>query len=111
MEKSVNKGYLGSLSLEIPINPIVVKADISKRKTDDLNTPSGTLKNSDSENQNISFGTSYVFDDGFVGTSFNRFDLDYGVPGGFVGAHPNGVNISIYKNQYNFQSKYNFVEE
>ena len=108
--ETVNKGYLGSLALEIPLDPIVVKTEVSKRKTNDVSTPTGILKNSDSENQNINLGTSYIFENGFVGGSYNRFDLDYGVPGGFVGAHPNGVNINIYKNQYNFQSKYNFVE-
>ncbi len=106
--ESANMGYLGSVMLEVPFDPLVVKGEFSRRKTSDLNTPIGQLKNSDSENLNFSFSSSYIFDNGFVGASFRRFELDYGVPGGFVGAHPNGVDIGIYKNQYNIKSKYNF---
>ena len=73
-----------------------------------LNTPVGKLINSDSENLNYSLASSYVHQNGFVGASFRSFELDYGVPGGFVGAHPNGVDISINKHQFNFKSKFNF---
>lgn len=109
--ESVNKGYLGSMMLEVPIDPLVVKGGISRRKTQDLNTPLGELGNSDSENLNYNLASSFIFDQGFIGASFSRFGLDYGVPGGFVGAHPNGVIISIYKNQYNVKSKYYFDSE
>lgn len=108
--ESVNNGYLGSVMIEAPLNPVVIKGEFSTRNTSDLDTPVGVLKNSDSENMNFSLGSSYIHDNGFVGASFSRFNLDYGVPGGFVGAHPNGVDISIYKNQYNIKSKYNFEE-
>ena len=103
--ESVNMGYLGSLMLELPLSPFVVKGEISRRKTEDLYTPTGNLKNSNSENTNFSLASSYIFENGFLGASYRRFELDYGVPGGFVGAHPNGVNIGIYKNQYNIKSK------
>lgn len=103
--ETVNRGYLGSLMLEMPINPIALKGEISRRKTDDLYTPKGNLKNSDSQNLNYNLASSYIYSEGFVGASFRRFELDYGVPGGFVGAHPKGVDISILKHQYNIKSK------
>lgn len=104
--ESVNEGYLGSLQLEVPLSKFAFKAQVSKRKTNDEDTPLGTLENSDSENLNYNFASSYIYNRGFVGASFSRFELDYGVPGGFVGAHPNGVDIQMYKNQINLKSKY-----
>jgi iron complex outermembrane receptor protein len=106
--ESVNEGYLGSIMLEAPLNPFVVKGQISRRKTNDMDTPNGKLKNSDSENLNYNLASSYIFNKGFIGTSYSRFELDYGVPGGFVGAHPNGVDINMYKNQMDLKSKYSF---
>lgn len=103
--ESVNKGYLASIILELPVSPISVRTEISKRHTDNLSTPIGELKNSKSKNLNLSLASSYIFDSGFIGLSFRRFDLDYGIPGGFVGAHPDGVDINIYKYQYNIKSK------
>jgi iron complex outermembrane receptor protein len=106
--ETVNKGYLGSAMVEIPIQKIALKVEISHRNTNDLNTPVGKLINSNSENLNYSLASSYVHQNGFVGASFRSFELDYGVPGGFVGAHPNGVDISINKHQINFKSKFEF---
>jgi iron complex outermembrane receptor protein len=106
--ETVNKGYLGSAMIEIPIQKIALKAEISHRNTNDLETPVGKLINSNSENLNYSLASSYVHQNGFVGASFRSFELDYGVPGGFVGAHPNGVDISINKHQINFKSKFEF---
>jgi iron complex outermembrane receptor protein len=106
--ETVNKGYLGFSRLEIPVNPFVIKGEVSRRKTSDLDTPIGELGNSYSENLNYNLALSYIANLGYVGASFRRFELDYGVPGGFVGAHPNGVDIEIDKNQYNLKSKLNF---
>ena len=66
---------------------------------------SGTpvLNNSYTKNLNYSIGTSYIGDFGFIGTSYRRFELDYGVPGGFVGAHPNGVDIEMTRYQNNIK--------
>lgn len=109
--ESANKGYLGSLMTEIPLKPFAVKLELSKRKTFDLNTPVGKLRNSHSENFNYSIGTSLVQNWGYAGISFRNFELDYGVPGGFVGAHPNGVDIQLYRRQLNFKSNIEFKHD
>lgn len=113
--ESVNDGYLGSITAEIPIDPFALRFEISKRKSDDVKSPVGILSNSYSENLNYSFGGSYIGDFGFIGASFRRFELDYGIPGGFIGAHPNGVDISLFRRQAHIQSKLNinsdFIKE
>lgn len=109
--ESANRGYLAAFTSEIPFNPIAVKIEFSKRKTEDLNTPAGELENSYSENRNYSIGSGYIHNKGFVGISFRNFELDYGVPGGFVGAHPNGVDIQLYRRQLNLKSNFDFEED
>jgi iron complex outermembrane receptor protein len=105
--ETVNNGYLGSLHTEVPFNPFAIRFEISKRKTDDIETPTGTLENSNSENFNASTGLSFVENFGYVGASARIFKLDYGIPGGFVGAHPNGVDIEMYRRQINLESRIN----
>lgn len=108
--ESSNKGYLGSIITEIPVDNFILKGELSRRVTDDLNTPIGLLKNSYSENLNYGGGASYLYEDGYSGIAFKKFELDYGIPGGFIGAHPNGVNIAINKHRINFSSKYIFTD-
>ncbi|MBI9070964.1 MAG: TonB-dependent receptor [Melioribacteraceae bacterium] len=106
--ESVNRGFLMSGLLEIPFNNFALRGEISERKSFNLNTPLGKLNNSSSENLNFSFGGSYFLNNGFIGVSFKKFDLDYGVPGGFIGAHPNGVDISMFREQLKFKSQLKF---
>jgi iron complex outermembrane receptor protein len=103
--ESVNKGYLGSLVGEIPFNPFEIRLEISGRKANNLSTPIGELENSYAENLNYSLGGSFVDDFGFAGTSFRRYELNYGIPGGFIGAHPNGVDIEMFRRQNNFETR------
>lgn len=109
--ETVNKGFLGSIQSEIPVKPFALKFELSKRNTSDLKTPEGLLKNSSSKNLNASAGLSYIDDFGYLGTSFRSYDLNYGIPGGFIGAHPKGVNIDIIKKQLRFESKINLEDE
>jgi len=109
--ETVNDGYLGSIVSEIPLDPFAFRFEFSKRQTDDLMTPVGELENSYSENLNYSVGTSFVRDWGFIGASFRNFELEYGVPGGFVGAHPDGVDIELYRRQLNIKTPIYFENE
>lgn len=106
--ETANKGYLGFLMTEIPVDPFALKLEFSRRKTTDLNTPVGKLKNSSSENYNYSLGSGFISNWGYVGASFRGFELNYGVPGGFIGAHPNGVDIKFYRRQLNIKSRIEF---
>lgn len=106
--ETANKGLLGSFIAEMPINNVELRTEVSKRKTNDISTPIGTLKNSDSENLNYSFGGSYIDKFGYAGASFRNFNLDYGVPGGFLGGHPNGVNIQMKRQQGNIKARIDF---
>ncbi|MBK7229355.1 MAG: TonB-dependent receptor [Ignavibacteriales bacterium] len=96
-----NSGYLGAFVGQLPLGKFVFRSEVTYRKANDLRTPNDVLKNSDIETNNYSAGVSFIDDWGFTGFSIREFKSDYGVPGGFVGAHPNGVNISMLKRQIN----------
>jgi iron complex outermembrane receptor protein len=99
--ETVNKGLLGSFVTHVPYKDIVFRGEISHRKTSNLNTPAGELKNSSISTLNLSTGFSYIKEWGSVGASFREYDSEYGIPGGFKGGHLNGVNISMFKRTFN----------
>ena len=106
--ETVNKGYLGSVITEIPIGSFVGRIEATKRRSSDLKTPIGTLQNTYSRNESFSGGLSYVHSNGFIGGAASLYDLHYGIPGGFIGAHPNGVDIEISKRNYSAKSHTKF---
>jgi iron complex outermembrane receptor protein len=106
--ETANGGYLGSAMVEVPVNRFSIRGEISRRRSFNVNTPAGKLENSYSKNQNYSLGSSYISDHFMIGGSFRRFEIDYGVPGGFVGAHPKGVDITMFRRQFNLKSEFHF---
>jgi iron complex outermembrane receptor protein len=99
--ETMNMGYLGAVTTEVPLYNFVLRGEFSGRKTSNLRTPAGVLGNSAIKTMTYSGGLSYIGDWGFTGLSFREYETDYGIPGGFVGAHPNGVNINMYKKDFN----------
>lgn len=97
--ESANRGYLGSLTLEAPLRPVLLRGEISRRETGDMRTPAGELRNSWSRTLNMALGGSVVREQGMVGAAQRHYALSYGVPGGFIGAHPNGVDIEMERRQ------------
>ncbi|MCX7878128.1 MAG: TonB-dependent receptor [Ignavibacteria bacterium] len=106
--ESSNKGFLFSTVAEIPYSKFALRGEGTYRKTSDQSTPEGKLKNSFSETYNFSTGLSFINNWGFTGLSLREFNTAYGIPGGFVGAHPEGVKIEMLRRQYNFKLHYNF---
>lgn len=92
---SANEGAtLGGYG-EMPLFGLTVRGEASARTAGDMRTPVGTLGNTDVRGANASVGASLVRDWGYSGVSYRFFQNDYGLPGGFVGAHPNGVDITM----------------
>lgn len=109
--ESVNSGYGGSLKLSVPLNSFTIRGEINRKLTKNLHTPDGVVQNSDSDDFNYNAGGSYFFGNNYIGFSGSRFELDYGIPGGFVGAHPKGVDISMFRRQFNIKSHIESVSE
>lgn len=104
--ESVNSGFSSSLVIKAPVLDFSLRGEISNRNTGNQKTPSGTLLNSGINTFNYSGGLSYIKNKIITGISYREFKTDYGIPGGFIGAHPFGVNIAMKKKQINFKLKY-----
>lgn len=75
------------------------KVDASGRATGNIRTPAGTLSNTAMRTGHAAVGGSTIRDWGMLGASVNFLDSRYGIPGDFVGAHPNGVKINMQRVQ------------
>lgn len=97
--ESSSNGVLGSAAVVAPLAPVVLRGEFSRKDAGDLRTAAGTLGNSYGRVTNWSAGGSLTGVWGYAGASVREFDTEYGVPGGFVGAHPRGVDITIFRRQ------------
>ncbi len=93
--QSVNRGVALGASLQAPAGPLAMQADGSLRRAQNLHTPAGVLENTELTTYNGSLGMSRVTDWGYAGLAGSYYQSDYGIPGGFVGAHPDGVSITL----------------
>ena len=86
----------GSASTVFPImERVPLRVEVTARTAGDLKTPVGTLLNTDGELLSGGAGTAYVADWGRLGASFRGYRNYYGIPGGFVGGHAEGVRIEM----------------
>lgn len=97
--ESVNTGYTGGLSLSLPAGPLAVQAEGSARRASDISTPAGELRNTDVATYSGSLGASLIGSWGYAGLGASTYSTDYGVPGGFTGAHRNGVRIELERSR------------
>jgi len=97
--ESVNEGGAVGGTLKFPVANVSVHMHASGRTTNDIGTPTGRLTNSSIESLEGFVGGSYFFEGGVLGVSLGRYDSDYGIPGGFLGGHPNGVDIKLNRDQ------------
>ncbi|KAA3606228.1 MAG: TonB-dependent receptor [Calditrichaeota bacterium] len=122
--ESVNSGFVGSLNLLFPLQDFAVRFDGSLRNAQDVSTPIGKLKNTNIETENTNLGISWFQSKNIFGASGGFYKSDYGIPGGFIGAHPNGVGIKVERKHFetktdfkpnfefakNIELKYNFSD-
>ena len=101
--QSANDGLSGGFSLEAPIGGFAVRTDGSVRSSGDVSTPVGILANTALTTGNGSVGISRIGIWGHAGVSGSYYTSRYGIPGGFVGAHPNGVDIDV--SRYHLKTK------
>ena len=76
---------------------VPVRVEVAGRTGGDLKTPLGTLLNTDGQLWSGGAGSAYVADWGHLGASFRGYRNDYGIPGGFVGGHEEGVRIEMQR--------------
>lgn len=99
--ESVDRTRAGVFSVDVPAGPFVFHADGFKRVSDDYDIPGfartetlqreqeieypeprGKVPFTDTDNSNLTLGTSYIFDKGFIGAAVSEYQTQYGVPNG-----------------------------
>jgi iron complex outermembrane recepter protein len=94
--QTANHGLAGSGTIITDLrNDLVLRVEISARRAEDQGTPEGRLENTALSTYGVAGGIGLVRDRGHVGMAYRYFANDYGIPGGFVGAHAEGVDIEM----------------
>ncbi len=111
--ETVNKGAATGFRAYGPAGDrFAYRADLSLRSSGDINTPNGRLSNTGITTLNTSLGVSYIQPRFMLGVSGSLLDSDYGVPGGegVADAHPNGVDIDLFRRYLEIKFRYNFED-
>ena len=106
--ETVNRGYFSSASVTAPVGPLALYAETTYRDTRDVQTPIGKLDNTPINTRTHTVGLSYAADRGYIGASFDQFGTQYGIPGGFIGGHPNGADLDILRRVFDGRAVYRF---
>jgi iron complex outermembrane receptor protein len=109
--RSVNEALASNVQAQMGLTDrIPLRLELSGRTAGDLRTPVGPLQNTGIQTWNAGVGTSWVGDDGHVGAAFRLYRNDYGIPGGFVGGHVNGVDVEMERYSTKLQGLYRFKD-
>ncbi|HAC15637.1 MAG TPA: hypothetical protein DCE78_06805 [Bacteroidetes bacterium] len=101
--ETVNSGVsFGVLSFG-SIKNYGIRGDLGLRNASNIQTPEGKLDNTAIQNYHGSLGISRIEDWGLLGISTNIYRSGYGIPGDFLGSHPNGVKINLEREQADFR--------
>lgn len=104
--ESVNRALSTGLTAVAPVGALVLNVEGSLRETQDMNTPDGSLRNSSISTYNASVGASRIGLHGYGGLAATYYQSEYGIPGGFVGAHPEGVTVRLDRMQLIARGEY-----
>ena len=84
---------------------IPMRVEFATRRTGDLRTPAGTLLNTDGELWTGGAGAAHVAGWGHLGASVRGYRNYYGIPGGFVGGHEQGVRVEMERTASKFRAE------
>jgi len=96
--QSAARSSLAALTLTAPFAGLAVRAEGSARTGGDLATPIGRLANTQVRTLAGGVGAGVVRDWGHAGGAYRHYNSRYGIPGGFVGGHDDGVTITMRRN-------------
>jgi iron complex outermembrane receptor protein len=93
--QSMNAGAALQGRADGPLGPFVASAAAVGRTSNDVRTPGDTLENTQLDTWEITGGLSLVREKGHIGAGADLYRSDYGIPGGFLGGHLDGVTIEM----------------
>jgi iron complex outermembrane recepter protein len=102
--QTVNDGVGGGGSGRAGIGSIALRGEGSFRTAGDVTTPHGTLDNTGLRTYSLSAGAAHVGGSGHAGAAYRYYNNAYGIPGGFVGSHPFGVDVEMRRHSIQGQA-------
>ncbi len=100
--ESANNGVNISGSAILPYDEFAISGDISYKDAGDISSPEKILQNTSMKTSKWNLGASWINSEHIAGISLSEYSSNYGIPGGFVGAHPNGVDIEMFRRSVKF---------
>lgn len=93
--QTATRGGVVAGHLSAPLGALALRVEGSVRSAGDLATPAGRIENTQLRTVVGSVGAGVIRDWGHGGASIRHFDSRYGIPGGFVGGHEEGVTVEM----------------
>lgn len=93
--QSGSRGVAAGAAAETGWGGIALRGEGSFRGAGDVDTPRGRLDNTELRTYSLSAGISRIARQGHYGVAYRYYDNSYGIPGGFVGSHPEGVDVEM----------------
>lgn len=110
-ESALRAGTFGA-SVQAPLGEtLAARVEATLRGTGDTRTPSGPLPNTESRTFGGAVGLGFNTAATHAGMSYRLFGNDYGIPGGFVGGHEEGVDIEMRRHTVRGEAERHFGSE
>ncbi|HPD66462.1 MAG TPA: TonB-dependent receptor [Ignavibacteriales bacterium] len=109
--ENVNNSFNKFVNFKYPIDNLNLHLNLSNRITEDIKVANNKIPNTFIKSNALMLAPSYNTEDFSVGYAFNLFSVNYGVPSGVVGAHPNGVDIDMLKQNQKVIFKLNEISK
>jgi iron complex outermembrane receptor protein len=90
-------GRAAALVLAAPVAGVDARVDGTWRAAGDLRTPGGVLEHSELDSWSGGLGVGKGMGHWRLGAGLSALASAYGIPGGFAGAHPQGVDVAMHK--------------
>ncbi len=101
---SVDNGREGSVVLGAGIGNFAFHADVYKRQGDDYDTPDGVQEGTSYDAEGGALGASLVFDRGYIGVSYSRYQSLYFIPG--EEATERALRIDLEQDKFSSKGEY-----
>jgi iron complex outermembrane receptor protein len=111
---TVNRGTTAGGFVAAPVGHVggahlAARLEGSARNGGDLRTPAGTLRNTGLRTYGGAAALALVGTRGHAGVSVRGYGNDYGIPGGFVGGHQNGVDVRMRRTAVRAEAERRFA--
>lgn len=110
-ESALRAGTFGA-SVQAPLgSTLAARVEGTLRATGNTQTPVGPLRNTESRTFGGAAGLGFNTAATHAGMSYRLFGNDYGIPGGFVGGHEEGVDIKMRRHTVRGEAERHFDSE